>query len=715
MNKKALMACLALLFVLLGGIATAVAFLYSSGKSAPVRPVDRSVVEARYPLFSAIPSDAAMLLRFSDMEDGLRLMTDSTKIFGSLVAEPGKRGFDHFVNRVARLRKNGRLRSLGRAQMIVSLHYSGDLVPLMAVSVPKDTTADVRLLMDVADSTKMSCELSGTTLLISPARTLVATAVRHIDSRVSVLDKEGFPEIVSTIGSGDAIYFSHAYANKLFGAWLTRPYAAYSGFFTSLAGWSGFLLEDTDRLRMKLFTAFGENPSWFLHTLAPGEVRAPSVIPASAFFVVDLPVPDVARWTESYRKYLDAAKKLGRYKSGDAAFQKENGLSAEQWARRLDIKEVAKAVLPAEDGAMPLLFIRPGKADAELILKNTGLTSFKEYRPAVLPFAWKGYVPLLFGNVFGIPDESLFTWLDGWMIVGGEKAVSAFVGENREENLRSFLGTDDIRLPEKNSSLLVYVSMDAALAGEVFRPAVSAAWKQTLAGIVLEPAVLTMDTGHSGTLTVDRIAVKSRKGRAAGDPAAPVGLSPDVPRGPFKVRNSGTGKDNTLSQTDNLALQLKDETGKTLWSIPFKDPLCGRVEEVDYYANGRIQFLFAAGSKLYLLDRLGRMVTGFPAETGREIVLGPAVYDFTGAHGYTALVLHKDNTIAMYDLHGKVRDGWTDIVCDTPVTALPELVTVEGTRYWIVRTTAAQPAVYGFHGGEPVARGEAKKILKTVK
>ena len=717
MSKKTIIACLALLCILSGGIAAAVCFLYAPGRKSPGVQVDRTVVEARHPLFGAVPSDAAMLLRFSDMEDGLLLMTDSTKVVGCLATGSGKRGFDRFVSRLSRLRENGRLRSLARAEMIISLHYSGDLVPLMVLAAPKDTTADLRLLMAAADSAKMSYELSGQTFLLSPARTLVSAAARHLDSGVSVFDSEGFPEIVSVTGGTDAVYFSHHYAGKLFGAWLNRPYAAHSGFFSTLAGWSGFSWEDSGpaRLRMGAKAVCGKNPACFLNALSPGETRAAAVLPASTAFAVDLPVADVARWTEAWRKYLDASKKLGRYKSGDAAFQKENGLSAEAWARRLDIKEVAKAVRFTDNGPFSVLFIRPGKADAAIILKDTGLSSFKEYRPAVLPFAWKGYAPLLFGSVFSVPDESMFTWLDGWMVIGGEDAVSAFVGDGREESLRDFLssGGADLRFPEKGTSLLAYVSMDARLADEVFRPELAAAWKKTLDGIALEPVLLTAGAGNTGAFSVDRIAVRSRRSKPGEAPSA--GPAPEVPRGPFKVTNSGTGKVNTLSQADNMALQLRDENGKTLWSIPFKTPLCGRVEEVDYYANGKIQFLFASGSKLYLLDRLGRQVGGFPAETGKGIVLGPAVYDFTGAHGYTAMVLHEDNTIGMYDLHGKVREGWQGISCETAITALPELVTVEGHRYWIVRTAAAQPSVFGFLGGEPLARSELRKVLKAIK
>lgn len=720
MNKRTVISCIALLVVLLGGIATAVGFLYYGNGRSAVGPVDRPAVEARNPLFKAVPSDAAMLLRFDHLSDGLDLLTDSTKIVGSLVSESGKRSFRPFISQLASLRKSGRLRSLGRAGAVISLHYSGDLVPLMLVSVPKDTTEDVRRLLAAADSAKMTCRLTGPVAMISPAQTLVATAARHLDSGVSVLDQEGFPDIATYVGGSDALFFSHRYANQLFSAWLNRPYAAFSGFFASLTGWSGFSLDEagSDRIRMKVSAAYGESTSYFLHVPAPGEARAASVLPASTQFAVDLPVSDIEKWIEGYRKYLDAAKKLDRYKSGNARLQKTGGLAAEQWARRLDIKEVAKAVIPADGKRTPLLFLRPGKADADLILKNTGFGSFKEYRPSVLPNPWQGYPSLLFGGVFALPDESTFAWTDGWMVVGDSLAVAAYLTDGREESLRSFLSSNgmDGRMPEKGISLLTYVAMDGDLADEVFRPALSRAWKMTLAGIAAEPAILSLGTSGSGLLTIDRMAVRNRRAKP-GSPSVdgPAEAAVEVPQGPFKVRNSGTGKDNTFSQAPNLALQLRDENGKTLWSLPFGTPLCGYVQEVDWYVNGKIQFLFAAGSKLYLVDRLGRMVSGFPVDLGKEVALGPAVYDFSGAHGYTAVVLHKDNTVGMYDLHGRSREGWLGIACDAPVTGLPELVTTEGKKYWIVPTTAGTPSVFNFLGGEPVSKAEARKILKTLK
>ena len=712
MNKKTLIACIVLLVILLAGIATAVGFLYSGSGKDVSDPAGRTDVRQRYPLLGAVPSDAAMLLCFSNMEDGVRLLSDSTKIFGALVEGASKRGFHSFVERLV----SGRFHSLEKSAMTISLHYSGDLVPLLVLSAPADTSTDVQTLLAAADSARMSSRYVSSVVLVSPSETLVKTAVRHLDGGLSILDKDGFPEAADRLGGEDAVFFSNIYADKLFSAWLNRPYSQTAGFFSTLAQWSAFSLPSAgSAVKMKAAAVHGSSTSYFFHVPTAGESKASSVLPATTLFAVDLPVADISAWMDAYRKYVDAAKKLGRYKTGNANFQKSAGLTAEQWAQRLDIKEIAKAVFMDGETRRALLFIRPGKADAELVLRGTGLSSFKEYKNAVLPFAWRGMPSLLFGGLFNLPDDSMFTWRDGWMAIGDEKAVGALVsGSLPAQDLKSAMGDYGLDNRMSDKGLSVYVSLTPPLVDEVFRPELAKAWKNTLAGIAYEPAVLNL-SGGAGVLTVDRAKTRTRTGGKAGEASAAdaIPVEIEVPQGPFTVRNSGTGKDNTFSQAPNLALQLRDEKGKTLWSLPFKNALCGYVEGIDYYANGKIQFLFAAGSKLYLVDRLGRMVSGFPAELGKEVLLGPGVYDFTGAHGYTAMILHKDNTIGMYDLHGKVREGWLGISSDAQITALPELVTAEGKKYWVVRTSG-QPVVYGFYGGEPVGRSESRKVLKNL-
>jgi len=91
----------------------------------------------------------------------------------------------------------------------------------------------------------------------------------------------------------------------------------------------------------------------------------------------------------------------------------------------------------------------------------------------------------------------------------------------------------------------------------------------------------------------------------------------------FKVRNCGTGKDNTLRQNEDNSIELIDHTGKSLWKKQLSDRICSDVVQVDCFSNGKIQFLIVSGSVVHLFDRLGREVSGYPLELSHKAVCGP--------------------------------------------------------------------------------------------
>lgn len=111
----------------------------------------------------------------------------------------------------------------------------------------------------------------------------------------------------------------------------------------------------------------------------------------------------------------------------------------------------------------------------------------------------------------------------------------------------------------------------------------------------------------------------------------------NVPEGPFRVKNTGTGKTNTISQNKDNSIVLKDENGKELWKKPFGAKLCGMVGEVDFYRNGKIQFLMVEGSKVHLIDRLGKEVDGFPMTLQSKGILGPEKVSVKGTNYWKVL------------------------------------------------------------------------------
>ena len=112
-----------------------------------------------------------------------------------------------------------------------------------------------------------------------------------------------------------------------------------------------------------------------------------------------------------------------------------------------------------------------------------------------------------------------------------------------------------------------------------------------------------------------------------------------------------------------------------------------------------------------MIDRLGRYVTGFPLDLGKEIILGPDVYDFAGARKYNIMVLHKDNTIQMYNLKGQKPQAWKGIATGEKIKALPERLTIQGKDFWIVRTSL-QTLIFPFYGGEPLTMFDGDGMIR---
>lgn len=174
----------------------------------------------------------------------------------------------------------------------------------------------------------------------------------------------------------------------------------------------------------------------------------------------------------------------------------------------------------------------------------------------------------------------------------------------------------------------------------------------------------------------------------------------NVPSGPFKVKNSATGKICYIGQSSDDAIYMESD-GKSLWTIPMQGRMAGCVASIDYYENGKLQYLFITGNKLHLVDRHGRHVKTFPKTLAKEVLLGPEAYDFNGNRVYNFLVLNTDNTIDMYNMKGVKPSSWKGITSDETILNLPDMVQIARKSYWVVHTTS-HTLVFSFYGGQPV-------------
>lgn len=692
MSKRAFTILTVTAAVLIIGIAAGIMRLYSGQGNGEERETD--FIED-HPLLKAVPSDAAIVLCAKDFGHINTLLDDSTAVFREITSCR----FDRIAS--------SRFNSLRRAPAIISVHYSKDMPPLLAVEAGKaaaDTTEDVRNLLDAAEAGGLSCRIHAGTVFISPSETIISSAIRHIDEGTGVLAARGFAEIASRMSGDDVLFLSHSYASYIIDAYLGKKHRQTKEFVKGLAVWTALSLDrhNGKGVTMHGKMLYGDEQSYYLNIItkaAGNQVKVAEVVPANVEFIADIPVKDISGYFKAYRKYLDSKNGLDSYEAELSAQKKANGKSAEEWAASLKLQEIAVADLPFGEGRRKVVLFRPG-------VKNFSLPENSDFSSCA---------STLFGKLFTAETGSVSAVVNGWIVTGPADCMEEYSKESfLATTLSSRLDSEGLseRIPQKGCGFWAYHSLseDADLIGVNFSPMMAKGCRNILKGAEYVPAFLSAVSDGKRLdleMNVDRIAAPMGVLDAAGKGGNTVA----VPEGPFKVRNCATGKVNTFYQNSHLSICLQDENGKDQWGVPFKEPICGYVQEIDYFNNGKIQYLFAAGSQLYLIDRLGRFVSGFPVQTGKKIVAGPVVYDFTGAKGYTAMVLHEDNTVGFYDLHGRTVSGWNGITSDETIVLVPELLEGEGQRYWVVRT-AARAMVFPFNGGEPLVKGEGSRTIR---
>ena len=695
MNRKTLALLIVSAAILIAGIAAAIYFLYSDTEKGKSKTSDTHFLENNK-LIKAIPSDAAIVFCVKDFERAQAYIVDSSAVFSQLLS-----------GKLDGLMKND-YPGLKKDPAILSVHYSKDMPPLLVLEADEaiaDTTADLKRFLSAADSSGLFTKVIDSLILVSPSETIISSSARHIAEGHSVLESTGFSELAAGIRGEDVIFISNAYTENILGAYFAKKHQGKTDFIKELSSWTALTItkHTSSCLAVHGDFIYGNGDEYYLNVLGStgsSAVKAAEAVPPQTDFFVSMPVEKISSYIKAHRSYLDAKTKLDKFLSTLSSQKSAHGENAEEWAKSLNIQEIAIAGIQMGDKLEQFLLIKPG-AKAE---NPSGVKSFP----------YSGYAKSLFGELFTGSEETSYSIVKDWIVVGSAAGVKEYSKPGfLKVTLQDFMSKNGLgdRIPQKRCCFFLYHSMseDPTLIDGTFSPSMAKACRKILKGATFVPMTLAaMAEGEKigMEMSIDKtLAEKSISQNVDRDTTVA------VPAGPFKVLDSKTGKTTTFYQNSHLAICLQDEKGKDLWGIPLKQKICGKVAGIDFFNNGKMQYLFAAGSKLYLIDRLGRFVSGFPVDIGKEIAVGPEAFDFKGVHSYSALVLLKDNTVGLYDLHGKKKADWKGITAKETIKSLPELLRSSGSNYWIVRTSA-ETLVFPFSGGEPVVKGEGDKRIR---
>ena len=675
MGKRSTIIAVAVLALLLAGIAYAVARLYHPGngnESAGVGP------DSAWNILAAIPSDAAAVAVFDGSAKASVALADSTGILQGILAS-GNPAFMQY------------LESLGRSRIAVSLHNGGQIVSLVAA----ETQVPDSVLAPVAVKAGLKTLREGGFVLASHSETFLNAGARALQDGHSLLDTHGLQALIGRINAPAVLLISHSHAQKLLQVYAGKSFQQYATFLRNLTSWSAWKVQTLGKEEVLLLgeSLPGDKAASFLADFdgTPAQrPEFPEVLPYYTATALSQPISDVEAFFAARRKQEDGKGSLLQYNNALKA-RLDQPLNPEAWFTSLQPKEVVYASFRDDKGELREAVLVRGK-DCKFGAESPNL--------------YRGCLAAVLGDDYAVQD-SVCASVGKWSIFGDVPSVRILTTK-QDYYLKNRLSDASVSLP---GGMVAYASLtdEPATAGRIFDKRLAVPLEELVKGAGFAPATASLDL--SGDRPAFRVQLNTRALRGNKVQVMERDTTVEVPTGLFPVTNSATGQINYLYQNASKAICLRDETGKDVWGVPFSESLCGRVQTIDYFQNQKYQFLFCAGSTLYAMDRLSRWVNDFPVQLPKPVLLGPDVYDFTGAGGYTVMILHKDNTLERYNLHGQKVQGWKGIKAPETVKNLPDLLEGGGKRYWVVRTSI-QTLVYPFEGGEPLFKAEGGKMMK---
>ena len=135
-------------------------------------------------------------------------------------------------------------------------------------------------------------------------------------------------------------------------------------------------------------------------------------------------------------------------------------------------------------------------------------------------------------------------------------------------------------------------------------------------------------------------------------------LSAPLKGKPYIV-SSATGNSSDIivfDTQDNMYLISAD--GEILWKNEISESPMSDVFVVDALKNGQQQFVFNTANYIYLLDRNGNSMDGFPVKLLSKASNGLSVFDYSGSSDCRLVLCGEDRFVYNYDLSGNETEGW---------------------------------------------------------
>lgn len=127
---------------------------------------------------------------------------------------------------------------------------------------------------------------------------------------------------------------------------------------------------------------------------------------------------------------------------------------------------------------------------------------------------------------------------------------------------------------------------------------------------------------------------------------------------PTFVKNHISGETEIIAQDSDNSLYLFNSVGQELFKRELPEGIQSKIVQVDAFKNDKLQYVFNTKNYIFLIDRNGNDVEGFPIELESPAETDLAVIEYDNKREYRLLITCKNKRIYNFEIDGKRVSGW---------------------------------------------------------
>jgi hypothetical protein len=568
-------------------------------------------------------------------------------------------------------------------------------------------------------------------LLASNRAIIIEQAIRQLSSN-GIQNNPYFLEVTRNTGSQDvSLFINHNWINSFFSGVLNRKtiekadefgattrfqYAAKADKFREFAAWSEVGFQFNDRqLVLNGTSAADDSLNHFLSVFdnqQPVRSGAADILPYNTSFFCSFTFSDKNSFFEKLEEFFMHSPAYYHREERMKRFDRGFGTNVRKVFQDMAKDEViaATTTIPVDPSNKTTLFIlhSEGRSATEKQLQNL-MTSYatraeteisklysdfsadNENQFRIYRFPYPSLPGLWMGSPFELTEARFVTIYDNLLVFSNteqglqEYLLNMIRGSTlaRDNGYKVFRQS---RLSRSNIHIFADVNKTFSLRNEIFAPDILKQIEEKEESL-RRFGMISWQIQRDNNLYLNSLAIELRPEmdeHAQTTWQSQIGS--EIATKPLLVINHNDRSNREIIfQDEQHNLHLVSGSGSVRWSLPVSGKIMSEIKQVDYYKNGRLQYLFNTIEKLYLIDRNGNNVAHFPVTLKSPATNGVNVFDYDNNRSYRYFVAGEDRKVYAYDNEGKIISGWNFGQTESEVTTPVQHFRIDGKDYIVFK------------------------------